>query len=242
MANFWDLPKAVRMKIYRLHFLKKEPISYESVQCHSGCDLRELQLPVRLDSKKRRLEPKIMPKLLQAARKIDHEAAHIYFGENAFELWSPCEIDSWTKRLWRRHLDMIQSVVVIFWEDAPTKISASMAARYDPGYDTAFRKIGGLKSLKSLTILVDEKTLLSNVIEVSPTIEWHNSLGYGPQINMKVLHFSGMTSIRSMRGLYHFEILPPDSCGNQLEQGPLDGGLLETTIKRDVMLPRSAKS
>ena len=87
MVNFWDLHKTVRQRTYRLHLVQNDPIDYDSFkQSHCGCNLQEAQLEARFDMTltKPRWDPKLIPNLLQAARKIDREAAQIYFGENSF--------------------------------------------------------------------------------------------------------------------------------------------------------------
>jgi hypothetical protein len=242
MPNFWDLPKAVRKRIYRLHLLQNDPVTYDDFKEICGCTQPDDRLLKELHGN-RRCETKLMPNLLQAARKIDREASQIYYGKNSFTLFRPSEIAQWQKRLWRRHLNLIQSVVVEFWESVPWKLPSGRMAPYNPKYDADFRMIGGLKSLQNLTIMVDEKAVLDAILEASPNIEWHSSLGYGPQINIKLLNFSGMTRLRSIRGLRHLDFLRVDTPSTQIpkEQGSVDGGLLETTIRQEVMLPRSAK-
>lgn len=139
---------------------------------------------------------------------------------------------------------MIRNVVVEFWTGVPSKPHYdSRMGPYNPKHDAGFQKIGNLKSLRSPTILVNEKAILDALIHSSPSIEWHSSLGYGPQINMRLLNFSGMTSLRSIRGLCHLEFLEAESDITQVPRqlGSMEGGFLEITIKREVMLPRSEK-
>lgn len=244
MTNFWDLPKAVRKRIYRLHLVQNDSIYYEDFKEFCGCTQRDdRRLKVRRGPKKRRYETKLMLRLFLVARKIEREASQIYFGENSFTLFAPHETGTWVKRLWRRHLNLIQSLVVESWCCVPWTMP-SMVLPYDPKHDADFRMIGGLKSLRSLTLHVDEKYVLDALIRASPTLEWHTSLGYGPQINIKLLHLSGMTSLRSIRGLRSLEFLQVDPSDTQIPkqlQGSINGGFLETTVRREVMLPRSTK-
>jgi hypothetical protein len=136
---------------------------------------------LRSDSRKRRLQPKLSSSLLQAARKVDHEAAQIYFGENSFILSPPSQIEQWKRRLWRRHLNMIRNVVVELWDSVPYRYDFYSASRpYNPKYDADFRKIGGLKSIQSLTILVDEKRFwkrwFTHPLSLNGTVVWVTDL------------------------------------------------------------------
>src|ERR1700753_3109740 len=80
MANFWDLPKHVRERIYRLHLVYDEPITpdehdhlvkYDSSQTYAAKTSRE---------------PKYMPPVFHISTKAEKEVAPIYYGENHFEL------------------------------------------------------------------------------------------------------------------------------------------------------------
>jgi len=246
MANFWNLPKTVREKIYRFHLIQNDSITIEDFE--KSCGFTQpvdgvRRLTVQPGSKRKRYETKLMPNLLQADRKIEREASQIYFSENSFTLPSPKESSTWVRRLWRRHLNLIQSLVVESWCGVPSRCGFRPFP-YNPRYDADFGKIGGLKSLRDLTLHVDEKYVLNAILHASLAIEWHSSLGYGPQVNIKLLNFSGMTSLRSIRGLRSLKVIQVDPSDTHIPkqlQGSINGGFLETTVRREAMLPRSKK-
>jgi len=239
MPNLWDLPKAVRKKIYRLHLVQDEPITYQEFKAFCGCTERDdRKLAVKRGPKKIRTEIKLMPRLLEADRKIEREASQIFFGENSFVFCTPSCMDSWVKRLWHRHLNLIRSMILDDWYCAQNRLLT-----YSPSYDVGFQRLGRLKSLQSLTIMMDEAAVLNVVIRRFLAMEFHSSLGYGPQINLKLLNLNGMASFRSLSGLRHLEALKFNSSITQVPKqlGTMDGGLLESIIKQEVMRPRSGK-
>ena len=67
MANFWDLPKPVREKIYRLHFRFTTPLKYETLKRLSG-DERKYSA-----AKKDTNVERIMPQLLQTSYRLEIE-------------------------------------------------------------------------------------------------------------------------------------------------------------------------
>jgi len=227
MANFWDLPKAVRMKIYRMHLVQDDPITNDNFDKFCG-----------YAGKARRTRTKIMPRLLQADPKIEREAFRVYFGENTFELSTPVDIGLWVECLRLRHLNSIKSMVLKSW----------IAMRWShipdcPKYDIHFQRMARLKSLQCLTVMVDERRLLHAVLNTRLELKWHSSLGYGPLINIQLLHISGMTGLRSIRGIRCLDFLQVGSFGTQgpKQLGSIEGGLLETTVRSEVMLPRAEK-
>lgn len=81
MTNFWDLPKAVRERIYRLHLVQDLPVGRRDY--FTSCNMP------------RGKHSKTMPCLLAASTKIEREAVHIYFGENTFKLSTPWYLNYW---------------------------------------------------------------------------------------------------------------------------------------------------
>jgi hypothetical protein len=238
MANFWDLPEAVRKKIYRLHLMQDNPIAYDDFAESCGHTQLEVQLSARRDRGTRPPKTKLMPSLLQADRKIEREASHIYFGENTFELSTPLDIRLWVDHICLRHLNSIRSIVLKSW--IPMTWSHIPEG---PKYDVNFKRMASLKSLQRLTIMVDEKRLLHGVLNSFRKNNWHSSLGYGPQVSIQLLYISGMNGFRSIRGIRCLDFLKVGSFGAQgpKQLGSMEDGLLETTIRSEVMLPRAAK-
>jgi hypothetical protein len=236
MANFWDLPKPVRKKIYRLHLVQDAPIATQDFEIFCGRTHDHMRHSAGRNSKERRPKTKLMPNLLQADRKIEREASPIYFGENVFRLWTPLDISLWVDCLWLRHLNLIRSMILMRW----VKIRGSRILHCRK-YDAYFKRMACLRSLRCLTVMVDEKLLLHALLNTPHKINWHISLGYGPQINMKLLDVNGMASFGSIRGIRRLEFLTERSSDAQepKELGSIEGGFLETTMRSEVMLPRA---
>jgi hypothetical protein len=238
MANFWDLPEVVRKKIYRLHLLQNKPITYDEYKKFCRCTRSDDELVVKA---KRNFEIKLMPSLLQADLKVEREASQIYFGENTFVLFIPRDIGLWVKRLSSRHLNLIQSINLASWINV---LTPWYIIPHGLRYDADFARLGRLKSLERLTVTVDENDVLHALINKFQTIRWHSSLGYGPQINLKVMHANGMAGFRSIRGLRYLEFLRTDlistgSARGLMQTGSIDGGYLETVLRHEVMQSRT---
>lgn len=66
MAGFWDLPKELREKIYRMHLVQQNRVTYKRFKTLSGC--------TEMDSfgDATKLE-RIMPNIFQVSRKLEQE-------------------------------------------------------------------------------------------------------------------------------------------------------------------------
>lgn len=236
MANFMDLPKAVRQKIYRLHLIAdRQPVTFEAYKqfCgstatigdHERMDLKILRdngVDTSKDGKSR-----TMPALLQVNDTIEREAAGIYYGENAFAFRGPGSLYTWKFFVLPRHLQLIRKVVLLGW----TRHSGAVA-------NDAFRKLSALRQLESLTVAVNERRCLA----APHTVKWHPSLGFGRQIALQAYRFEGITRLRSLRGLRDVKFIKGNEAApfeDPADVGTLPGGLLETTIKHEMMLSRS---
>lgn len=229
MANFWDLPKVARQKIYRLHLIHGSEftgITYSEYVAFCG----DPQPPPA--TKQQNSNNRIMPSLLMVDRKIEREASQIYFGENVFHVWDPQNIYDWMRILWPRHLNSIRDVVMKPWGDwGDPKAGES----WSPG----FTRLGGLKSLQYLTIQICQLTELQKLLEESRDIMWHESVGYGPQINLQLLNLGGMTGLRTLRGLHVLVILLPYMGLGDFdidELGYLDEGILRNLVRNELTL------
>lgn len=216
MANFWDLPKQVREKIYRLHLVQEDPIDRIEFEAHCGGGLRSIH---SLHGQRR-----AMPQLLQLSKKAENEAAPIYFRENTC-IWNmPYETWIWKVRIWPRHLKLIQKVVIDGWEDPQD---------YGKGYNEPFRLLGSFKGLLSLTLKVDEQIALESRLARHPTIKWHRSLGCSPQLQLQALHFGGIHGLKSLSiPRLEFEPLTKED-----HSGAISGGVLDTVVRREVTQP-----
>lgn len=221
MANFWDLPKHVRERIYRLHLVHEDPIDFAEFEAHCGGDLRSVY--------NRYNERHVMPQLLRLSKKTEDEAARIYFRENTFVWSTPHQTWVWKARIWPRHLKFMQKVIIDGWEDPQN---------YGKGYNESFRLLGSFKGLHTLTLKVDEHIALESRLLHHPTMKWHRSLGCSPQLQLQVLHFGGIDGLRSLRiPRLEFEPLTKED-----HSGAIPGGILDTVVRREVTQPLRSRS
>lgn len=70
MANFWDLPKDVRERIYRMHLVSAAPVKYNAFKAFCGCsdtnDFGNQLIKV----------VRTMPRLLQVSEKLENEGKY----------------------------------------------------------------------------------------------------------------------------------------------------------------------
>lgn len=237
MANFWDLPKMVREKIYRLHLildfkndLYSNDISVDIFETHCGL------------THTRRNE-KTMPVLLQADSRIEKEAACVYFGENR-SAFRNTDLDRWFKILFKRHVDQIRMVSLHFEHKIRPKEALAT--------EKAFRKLATMQNLCNVRLEVSEQWMIEDLLKHDKlTMQWHSSLGYGPQVQLQILRINGMSELREMRGLqtvyvpigdnYDPEDLSPDPEDLCYSETAMPGGLF-STIRREIMQPRDSES
>lgn len=221
MANFWDLPLLVRERIYRLNLVKDTPIDFEDFEC--------------MCNHKHTHPPNAMPCLMQVSRISEVEAMDIFLGENSFVMGPRC---MWLWKHWmpRRHMNRIRNIVVSGWRE------------FGNNCDRFFRFIGSLKNLESLSVKMNEQQSLREYLNSSATLsgmKWHSSLGYGPQVQLHVLHFNGIRGLRSIQGLRHVEFIPRDPKAKEEvpgDFGSIPGGLLDSIAREEIMSPRRTRS
>jgi hypothetical protein len=226
MANFWDLPKTVRERIYRLHLVQPYPIDFtEFVAACGGDTSRALS---HYHMKKHRG----IPKLLQVCKKSEREAAGIYFQENTFIWRDPSDSCLWKSYTWPRHLSLIRNVVVCNWFWFGTR------------HNEHFRMLKSLKSLKTLVVKVDERYTLKMRLECHKTIEWHHSLGLSPQLQLQTLHFCGVQGLLSLINIPQVEFASLTEAGSEHTDGSgaIPGGVLDTMVRREIMRPLRSRS
>jgi hypothetical protein len=249
MANFMDLPKAVRKKIYRLHLVADEqPVDFEAYKKICGYEFYgDDEHPLTMLNKG---ETRKMPPLFYASRNIEQEACPILFGENTFILSGPAAMDIWKRFMWRRHVKYIRKLVV---RKGQSWWSAG---------NEAFSCLRTLSGLDSLVAVIDKEAILNLVFaktglyEGSPDPTYSilkaphrpkmrpEHLGLGPQVYLQVLHHAGIRGLRTLRGLKHVRFIKSidalDSDNPECEGG-LPAGLLETIVKHEMMQPRCIK-
>jgi len=236
MKTFWDLPKPVRDKIYRLHLVAEEqPVDFAAYK--KICGYTESADGMERDKKKKPAKLKC-PDLLRVSRKMEREASPIYFGENAFCLWSPEALSVWKRFALPRHVKQIRKVAMWDW----TSLEGGPA-------DAAFKTFNTLPKLESLTFELEEEEVLRAKLTrrqhrlAHRILSWHESLGFGPQVNLQLLRLHGMDGLRSLRGLREFKFVKYMyvSSDDPSNVGSMPGGFFETVVKKEIMQPRSSE-
>jgi len=65
MKGFYDLPKPVREKIYRMHLVQDDPVKFSEFKAICNCSDE--------NEKSSEKPPRIMPSLFQVSRKVERE-------------------------------------------------------------------------------------------------------------------------------------------------------------------------
>jgi hypothetical protein len=233
MKTFWDLPKPVREKIYRLDLVADEqPVDFEAYKRTCGyteiCGDEYEHIGPEFKPAKIKL-----PQLLQVSGKLERESSPIYFGENSFGIHGPEGLRIWRRSTWPRHIKQIRKVVLLHWSRLE-----------GVGSDTAFKALGALPNLASLVVVFDEEEELRKLLyggEYRPTyrlLAWDKSLGFGPQVNLQLLRLNGITGLRSLRGLRDVKFLKTIEAHDDPYHPSMPEGFFETTIKREIMQPK----
>lgn len=240
MKGFCDLPKPVREKIYRMHFVQDEPVKFSEFKAICNC--------TDDDEESNMNSPRIMPSILQISRKMEREgmfeemnetfaridkltytqASHIYFGENVFQIEGWKGFYNWFRRLWPRHVQQIRNIRLSEWDH-------KVLLNGDEFLASDFKKLKSLRLLESLIVVVDENEMFQRELRrLRYYDKWHDSLELGPQVQLQMMHVTGMAALRSLRGLRNVTFSHPKRIG---QQGSIPGGFLESTVKREMMRP-----
>jgi hypothetical protein len=96
-----------------------------------------------------------------------------------------------------------------------------------------FKKLKSLHALQSLIVTVDEERVLRRLLQnLHSRKKWHDSLEFGPQLYLPMIHVEGMADLRALRGLGNVEFRRPERTE---QRGSLPGGFLETVAKCEMM-------
>lgn len=211
MGDFWDLPRPLRERIYRLHLVQDDPIDLTQLQAACG----RLVWSFRNGTARRG-----MPQVMQLAKTVELDTANIYFRETTFVLRKPNEAWSWNIGIWQRHLKLIRKVI-IDWPEA---------REYGQGYNEGSRDVQSFKGLENLVLKVDEQTAPEKRLSRHSAIKWHRSLGCSPQLQLQSLYFDGIQGLRTLTGIpcIEFPPLTNDGCKRHGDSGAIEGVVLDT--------------
>lgn len=170
------------------------------------------------------------PTLFQVLPEADREAAGIFFRENVFDF--EARAFEWRDSLEQRYLRLIRKIIVGGWR------------AFGPYANKYYQTLHLMKNLESLTLRMDEQRTLRLYLTGPASllgIKWHESLGFGDQLQLQSLHLHGLRGLSSLRGLRNVEFIPEDSDDEENvsgDFGAIPGGVLETTVRREMMTPR----
>lgn len=213
MANFWDLPKDVRKKIYRLHLVREDPVTLEEhADATDFCDYST--------SSHRR-----MPHICFVSHKAEKEATPVYYGENHFDLASAAASFGW--QTYTRHMRLIRRLTCTW-----PKINAH----------DAFLAVARMKRLEELCIRVDEVSMVEDRLKDRHFRQDWKCSDPTPQQQLAILRHPGMTGLLTIQGVPHVEFIKSHNWRGDEVGGPIPGGILETQIKPKLMSPKAAKA
>lgn len=214
MTNFFDLPKLVRMKIYRLHLVRDEPVSPSEHNLIATRRSGGRTYHGFTDEYTR----KRTPPLLAVSKQAEREAAPIYYGENHFEFDPVRVASSFAMTTYPRHLRMIRKVTCEWSEDMARE---------------GFLAISRMKGLQELYIRVNEGAMVRNTLNSRHVRQCYYIPDdqLTPQQQLSLLRHPGMSGLLAISNvpLVEFTRLKPPSYSSD-PSGPLPDGFLQTQI------------
>lgn len=215
MASFWELPRPLREKIYRLHLVHEKPVDHDEHRRRTnqpGCGRNDKNLPA----------------ICLVSTKAEKEAAPIYYGENHFEISRLSCFAYWT---FPRHLRLIRRLTFVWYESYSTTTGAG----------DNFQVISRMKGLNELYVRVHERQMIQSMMPTRHNRQSYYCRSPSAQQQLAVLRHPGMNALLSLSGLRHVEFLKAlDSRGQEyVDSGPIPGGILETYVKPKITAPTS---
>lgn len=209
MANFFDLPRPIREKVYRLHLVKADPITrdqHDEIANYS---------PISYG--------KAMPALIAVSKKVEREAAAIYYGENHFDFGLVRSTICFCYRTYTRFLRMVRKATCT-WE-------GDLAGE-------GFQAIARMKNLQELYIRVDEASMVRQMVNSRTnsryTIGWHEREP-SPQEQLSIVRYPGYSSLSKISGVPHVEFITTLDYKKEEVGGCISGGFLETQLLPKLM-------
>ncbi|KAI6863318.1 hypothetical protein KC338_g5928 [Hortaea werneckii] len=208
MANFNSLPRAIRERIYELHLTQEESITLVQYKKHVGFYRHHRR-------------ERSMPALLEVSCRIDKEAASFYYANNDFEFSSLADISAFASLSWPRHRHLIRKITVRWDRQAH---SAS----------ERFRVLASMRNLEELYIRVNERHMLSKLLEKS-----NHNLQSLLQQNLLMLQHPGVAGLLKLRipKVQFIKLI----AGGKTKAGPIPGGALEAIVAPKIMGLKTVK-
>ena len=218
MVDFFDLPRPVRDRIYRLHLVKTDgPLTLDEHHDRIGNPA---------------LSKKSMPPIMQISRAAEKEAAPIYYGENHFDVGNIDNFWDFASSMWPRHLNLVRGVTCAWTEE-----TNPYRGRYLPTYGSSgatrntFVRMSKMKRLETLKIRVDEAKMIGSMSNSRETRQRQmEEDGISPQRGLAIFRFPGISGLLAITKVRNVDFIK--LAGNKGEEhgGPLPEGPLLTYI------------
>ncbi|KAK4545967.1 hypothetical protein LTR36_002531 [Oleoguttula mirabilis] len=215
MANFLDLPKPVRERIYELHLESQEPITssqHRAIIKHNWGE-----------------GARSMPPLLRLSRKIEKEAMPFYYANNHFIFDTVNGILAMGYDTWPRHLRLVRKVTCVW------KVSEVYATE-------TFKELARYKGLQELYIRVDEMAMLKKMLWRRNAHQRARVDDPTPQQQLAILRFPGIVGLLRLSGIPHVQFEKLLDRKGEAFGGPIPGGVLETQVAAKMQAPRNEPS
>lgn len=216
MVDFFDLPRTVRDRIYRLHLVKADG-------------------PLTLDEHYDRVESsalskKYMPSIMEISKRAEKEAGPIYYGENHFDIGDLDAFWRFSTSTWPRHLNLVRAITCAWTGDSNRSWSIGNYGNYGATRSN-FIRMSKMKRLESLNIRVDEAEMVRRMTFSRETRQRpFEGNDISAQEGLAIFQFPGMAgllSITKVRNVQFIKLL--DDKGEE-HGGPLADGPLLTHI------------
>ncbi|PIA94454.1 hypothetical protein CB0940_08108 [Cercospora beticola] len=206
MPDFWDLPRNVRDKIYRMHLVHDEAIDSEK-----HYDMCRVYYPP--------YSSEYMPALLRLSDRADREAAPIYFGENCFKFPS-LSTGNIMFSLDKRHARLVKRI------DCDWDPAATLTGFF-------FDQIASIKGLQELNLRVDEQAMVHSALckrDIRQRYRLKDT--FSAQEQLAIYRFPGMCSLVSLRGIPTVNFMKRTNPADKTKDfgGPIPGGVLLTQV------------
>jgi len=163
------------------------------------------------------------------SKRIEKEAAEIYYGEDRFKLKDVCNVDCFAGEIWLRHLRKIRTVTCT-WDESTT------------GATNGFQALARMTSLAELVIRTDEKKMLQKMLYSEKRHQRTVLKEPTPQQQLLILQFPGMRALLSLSGLRRMKFAKKYNNKGIAYGGPIPGGVLQTQVAAKLRKSREGKT
>ena len=212
MANFWDLPRAIRQKIYRLDLVQEACINFGT------CKQREL---IRVEDSQRIGFVRI-PALLAICKRAQEDAADIYYGENHFDVGEVSDVRLFHIYASPRHLRLIKKLTCTWCGSSEGEGFLFIARNLKGLEELNIRVVEALRARCSMSRHTMSRAAYAIYANNSPS----------PQQQLSITKSPGYSSLLKISGvrIVNFVRVEDGWARHCKSNGPIPGGFLETHV------------